>query len=263
MTIEERSTEVPGLVSDNNSATNASTITSSIAQSGTFNRRGRGRGNQRGGRYQGRSRYNSYIRAPMKGMNNDITILKSTSEGPRKDQFIQFQLELEQYILKEFTSPDDIANIVKDLEDPSDNLNKQMPRIENIKNQIDSQGLDPDVDKEEIKLMKQSIKELYQQEMRLYAGRKQQLRSNKSKLFGTIWSQCTSIIQSELVNLKNYNEKRKNYDYLWLLENLKLLSSGIDSKQNSSYTAFEIASSIYHIKQRNSTTYKSVNQYKL
>ena len=45
MTIEERSTEVPGLVSDNNSATNASTITSSIAQSGTFNRRGRGREN--------------------------------------------------------------------------------------------------------------------------------------------------------------------------------------------------------------------------
>ena len=41
MTIEERSTEVQGLVSDNNSATNASTITSSIAQSGTFNRRGR------------------------------------------------------------------------------------------------------------------------------------------------------------------------------------------------------------------------------
>ena len=50
MTIEERSTDVPGLVSDNNSATNASTITSSIAQSGTFNRRGRGRGNQRGGK---------------------------------------------------------------------------------------------------------------------------------------------------------------------------------------------------------------------
>ena len=88
MTIEERSTEVPGLVSDNNSATNASTIISSIAQSGTFNRRGRGRGNQRGGRYQGRIRYDSYIRAPMKGMNTDITILKSTSEGLRKYQFI-------------------------------------------------------------------------------------------------------------------------------------------------------------------------------
>ena len=35
-----------------------------------------------------------------------------------------------------------------------------------------------------IELMKQSIKELYQYEMRLYAGRKQQLRSNKSKLIG-------------------------------------------------------------------------------
>ena len=75
---------------------------------------------------------------------------------------------------------------MKNLEDPNDNLNKQMPRIESIKNQIDSQELDPEVDKEEIKLTKQSIKELYQQEMRLYAGRKQQLQSNKSKLFCTI-----------------------------------------------------------------------------
>ena len=139
---------------------------------------------------------------------------------------------------------------MKNLEDPNDNLNKQMPRIESIKNQIDSQELDPEVDKEEIKLTKQSIKELYQQEMRLYAGRKQQLQSNKSKLFGTIWIQCTSTIQSKLMNLKNYNEKRKSYDCLWLLENLKLLSSGIDSKQNSSYTTFEIASSIYHIRQQ-------------
>ena len=94
MTIEERSTNIPGLASDNNSTINATTITSSIAQFGIYTRRSRGRGNQLGGKYQGRGRYNNYIRAPMKGMNSDIKVLKSTSKGPRRDQFIQFQLEL-------------------------------------------------------------------------------------------------------------------------------------------------------------------------
>ena len=88
MTIEERSTDMPGLISDNNSTINVTTITSSIAQFGIYTKRSRGRGNQLGGRY------NNYIRAPMKGMNSDIKVLKSTSEGPKRDQFIQFQLEL-------------------------------------------------------------------------------------------------------------------------------------------------------------------------
>ena len=83
-----------------------------------------------------------------------------------------------------------------------------MPRIESIKNQIDSQGFSPTEDKVEIELMKQSIKELYQQEMRLYAERKQKLGSNKSKLFETIWSQYTPTVQSELVNLKNIVKKK-------------------------------------------------------
>ena len=65
MTKEERSIDVQGLIFDNNSATNANTITSIIAQSGTFNRRGRGQTNQSGGRYQGIGRYNNCVRAPI------------------------------------------------------------------------------------------------------------------------------------------------------------------------------------------------------
>ena len=49
MTIEERSTDMPGLISDNNSTINVTTITSSIAQFGIYTKRSRGRGNQLGG----------------------------------------------------------------------------------------------------------------------------------------------------------------------------------------------------------------------
>ena len=243
MTEEGTNNKTPDIVSDTSS--NASTLTSKSSY--------RGRGNTRGGNFQGRGRYhggNQYTTTQSKGVNKDLTTLKSISEGPRRDQFIQFQSELEQFVLKTFSGPDDIAVLIKDLEDPSKTLRKQMPIMENVKEEIRNQGLDEIDDKIEIELITQSINELYRQEMKLYATRRQQLRSNRSKLFGTIWSQCTPTLQSEIINLKEYDEKRKEYECLWLLENLKLLSSGIDSKQNASYTAYEVSSAIYFLRQQ-------------
>ena len=88
--------------------------------------------------------------------------------------------------LKTFSCPNDIATLVKDLEDLSDTLRTQMSKIENVLVEIDSQGVDPDNEKCEIDLITQSIKEFYRQKMKLYTTRKQQLRSNKCKRFVTI-----------------------------------------------------------------------------
>ena len=92
--------------------------------------------------------------------------------------------------------------------------------MENVQLEINNQGIYLVVDKYEIKLITQSIKELYIQEMKLYATRKQQLRSNRSKSFGTIWSQCIPTLQPSIINLNEYDEKRKEYECLWLLENV-------------------------------------------
>ena len=116
---------------------------------------------------------NQYITTQSKGVNEDLTTLKSISEGPRRDQFIQFQSELEQFVLKTFSGPDDIAVLIKDLEDPSKTLRKQIPIMENVKEEIRNQGLDEIDDKIEIELITQSINELYRQEMKLYATRRQ------------------------------------------------------------------------------------------
>ena len=86
--------------------------------------------------------------------------------------------------------------------------------MENVKKEIQNQGLDEVDDKIEIELITQSINELYRQVMKLYTTRRQQLRSNRSKLFGTIWSQCTPTLQSEITNLKEYDEKRKEHKCL-------------------------------------------------
>ena len=167
MTEEGTNNKIPDLVSD--SSSNASTLTSKTSY--------RGRGNTRGGNFQGRGRYHDgsqYTTTQPKGVNEDITTLKSISEGPRRDQFIQFQSEIEQFSLKTFSSPDGIAVLIKDLEDPSKTLKKQMPIKENDKEEIRNQGLDEVDDKIEIELITQSINELYRQEMKLYATRRPQ-----------------------------------------------------------------------------------------
>ena len=109
--------KTPDIVSDTSS--NASTLTSKSSY--------RGRGNTRGGNFQGRGRYhggNQYTTTQSKGVNEDLTTLKSISEGPRRDQFIQFQSELEKFVMKTFSGSDNIAVLIKDLEDPNETLKK-------------------------------------------------------------------------------------------------------------------------------------------
>ena len=64
--------------------------------------------------------YYNIIKRRKRGFNH----FKSISEGPRRDQFIQFQSELEKCVLKTFSGPDNIAVLIKDLEDPNETLKK-------------------------------------------------------------------------------------------------------------------------------------------
>ena len=64
-----------------------------------------------------------------RGYIDSIIILTSQIEIPRKDQFIQFQGELEQYVLKHFVGFTDIINLVKDLTDPTPIMIRDIIRI--------------------------------------------------------------------------------------------------------------------------------------
>ena len=55
-----------------------------------------------------------------------------------------------------------------------------MPIMENDQLEIKNQDLDAVDDKIKIELMTQSINKIFRQEMKFYATRRQQLRSNRS-----------------------------------------------------------------------------------
>ena len=72
-----------------------------------------------------------------------------------------------------------------------------MPIMENDQLEIKNQDLDAVDDKIKIELMTQSINKIFRQEMKFYATRRQQLRSNRSQ----------NSIQYGVSVLKHYSRK--------------------------------------------------------
>ena len=202
---------VPHAISTNPSQANdsvgsVSTTTMSAFNAGRSSSRnyaGRYRGNRRsGGRGRGRGTPQSTrIYPPQRGNEAELIVLSHPSERPSRDQFVVFKHELEQYILKHFTYPDDIVCVIKDMKDPTKQMLGQLPRKSKLTEEFGSLDVMGEDEMEEIN---EAIKDLYLQDMKLYTTRKQALRHNMVKLYGIIWGNCSHALQTELAAIKGY-----------------------------------------------------------
>ena len=59
-----------------------------------------------------------------------------------------------------------------------------------------------------------------------------QLDHNKTKLYGTIWGQCSPTFKSEIIGNEDYKEKIKEFDCIWLMKKPQKLCSGLYSNNN-------------------------------
>eukprot|EP00957_Ditylum_brightwellii_P154757 11778652-Ditylum_brightwellii.AAC.1 len=73
---------------------------------------------------------------------------------------------------------------------------------------------------------------MHKKQVNLYVERYNKIDDNIDKTFSYAWGQCTSSLQSVIVGLSEYEDKAAECDIIWLLENLKLATAGIDSKSN-------------------------------
>ena len=174
------------------------------------------RGNRRsGGRGRGRGTLqNQKVNAQLRGNESSVIMLHHPSECPSRDQFVIFKQELEQYILKNFTYPDDIVCVIKDMKDPTKEIMKQIPRKTKLLREF---GALPNMTDDELDEIKEAVTDLYTQDMKLYTTRKQSLRQNMVKLYGIIWGNCTHALQTKIAAVVDYEEKSKEYDCLWLV----------------------------------------------
>ena len=83
----------------------------------------------------------------------------------------------------------------------------------------------------------------------IYVSREVNLQGLKEKCFGIIWGQCISGLQYRTEGLTDYDDKYEDLDVLWLIQELKKLTSIIDSKSNTRLTLRDALASLYILKQ--------------
>ena len=94
--------------------------------------------------------------------------------------------------MTEFKNPADIVIAVMDTKDPIKLLLKDMPTEADL---VKDMGLM--IDQQMDVSMMASITKLFGEDMKVFAGQRLVVKQNKTKLYGVIWGQCTSALQSE------------------------------------------------------------------
>ena len=137
--------------SDNTVVTDTSSITASVygrTTQGGRGSRGRGRGRNTRGGGGGRGFDNEQQTAQRdtlpRGATPEVITLLHLSERPKKDQFLVFQQDLEQHVIKTFTFPEDVVKLVRDMIDPLTELIRDIPRKQDLEDEFGFSTLSED-----------------------------------------------------------------------------------------------------------------------
>jgi len=150
-------------------------------------------------------------------------VLSIVSERPEKGvSFEKFQEKLKVYVLKNFHKGQDVIKLIMDLEDP-------LPDFE-------SNNAPTDLPENETSTAKIELRKL---RLKRYLDREELLTGNIVKLYGIIYGQCTPALKSTVKGDVEYAAKSSTFDTLWLLEKLKAITAGVDTKSNPALTLHE------------------------
>mmetsp|Transcript_1239 Transcript_1239/g.1758 ORF Transcript_1239/g.1758 Transcript_1239/m.1758 type:complete len:570 (-) Transcript_1239:3022-4731(-) len=114
------------------------------------------------------------------------------------------------------------------------------------------------MDVEIIKETTESMKVMFKDELKTFAKRRLTLEENYTKIFAVTWGSCSPALQSDLISTKDYEEKKKNNDALWLLKTLRKITLGLSDKRSMVYNAFTAVRSLYTSRQQNN---ESLEEY--
>ena len=92
-------------------------------------------------------------------------------------------------------------------------------------------------------------KDIYREEVKLYVTRQVNLRRNVEKIFGIVWGQCSSALQSNIKAITEFSEKHDILDTIWLIRELKKATSGIDNKSYPEMNILDAIGQLFETKQ--------------
>ena len=146
-----------------------------------------------------------------------------TEKIDRSVNFEEFQDHLKNYVLKNLKRAEDVVGMITNIFDPvSDFETKNAPE-------------DPSVE-DQASMLKMKLWEL---KAKKYLEKDEMLQQNVNKLYAIIIGQCSPALKSALKADGAYTQKSNDFDALWLLKKLKVISAGVDLKENPLLTLHE------------------------
>ena len=154
-------------------------------------------------------------------------VIGTKTESRTQGSFKVFQEKLVEYIMEKYDHPRDIAPIVRDLEDMD--LEQHEPS-------------DPAANASTTK------EKMHREKLKRHLNRVEAFEDNKMRVYGLVWGQCTAALQAELRGVQGFKEKDPAYDCLWLLQQVKMISSGVDCESVLTFEEFLLKQlSLIHI----------------
>ena len=114
-----------------------------------------------------------------------------------------------------------------------------------IKTVLDRDDTLKRIDKEEPKDLtdveaKSAVKVLLKtDEVKKFGNRREQAKDNLVKIFGLIWGQCSTGLQTSLKGESGYEDAVDDHDVVWLLDTAQKVVAGVDMKANKLFVEQE------------------------
>ena len=91
--------------------------------------------------------------------------------------------------------------------------------------------------------------EIYKEEVKQFVQHKMNLRRNLEKSYRLIWGQCSAGLQAYIKGTSAYAAMTPIFNVVWLLHELKKVTSGMDDKANMYVNMHDAMSTLYKMRQ--------------
>ena len=165
-----------------------------------------------------------------------------------KTLFSTFVERLKNHALQEYSHGNDIVNMLEKYKDPSEEINSLLPRKSNLQS---TKVKTEDGDEEEQDQYSKEMENMILKELvKNHIHRVTKLDSNKMKLYGLIWGQLTTGLQEVVKGDDDFSSKDLQFDCIWLLQKLKLITAGLDERSNKFATYVTAVRQAFTVRQR-------------
>ncbi len=94
----------------------------------------------------------------------------------------------------------------------------------------------------------------WKEETKLFLSNKQTLVQNRRVVYNILYGQCSPSLQEVLMGIEDFKAKSSGFDVPWLLDQLRILSAGLDRTSNAQYQDQQANRTLINMRQKQTET---------